>query len=155
MDVIDTTIKCDGNCDYTGETDLKVMKLTCNNSLEIDYIQIECNASYQEGLSCEVYIDQASLANSPNCENTNECEPYYGNTQISTVEVISDSDYISSTTVSEANTDACYSASVVVVLGVLVGLLTVSLAVTTTGWVWTCLVSRKRGIMNISSKPIG
>ena len=154
VDVIDTTIKCDGNCDYTGETDLKVMKLTCNNSLEIDYIQIECNASYQEGLSCEVYIDQASQANSPNCENTNDCEPYYGNTQISTVEDISDSNYISSTTVSEANADACYSASVVVVLGVLVGLFAVLLTVTTIGWVWTCLVSRKRGRMNISSKTI-
>ena len=154
MDVIDTTIKCDGNCDYTGETDLKVMKLSCNNSLEIDYIQIECNASYQEGLSCEVYIDQASQANSPNCENTNDCGQYYGNTQISTVEVISDSDYISSTTVSEANADARYSASVVVVLGALVGLLVIIVVVTTTGWVWTCLVLRNRERMNISSVSV-
>ena len=77
-----------------------------------------------------------------------------GNTQISTVEVISDSDYISSTTVSEANADARYSASVVVVLGALVGLLVILVVVTATGWAWTCLVLRNRGRMNISSMSV-
>ena len=39
-------------------------------------------------------------------------------------------------------------------LGAAVGLLVVALIVTTTGWVWTCWILKKRGVMDINSEQI-
>ena len=154
----ETTFICDSNYDHNSYHDLKMIELTCNNlSPEINYIRIKCNATdREEELFCKVYIDSASQPNPPNCENPYcDCESHCPNTniQITTTKVTSDSDNVSSTIVSEANTDVCNSANVVVALGALVGLLVLLVAVTTTGWVWT-YVTRKKRRMNISSEQV-
>lgn len=92
---------------------------------------------------------QGDQPTSLRCDCKTDCKDTDTNDQISVV-----SHNIQSIVVSEANADVCNSASVVVILRVLVGLLVVLVAVTITGWVWTYLVLKRRGKLNISSKLI-
>ena len=133
--------------------------LMCNSTLEMYYI--DCNRSGSDGeLNCEGVImyqgdqltslrcDQEATMNICDCKT--DCKDNDTNNQTSVASYDTQS-----TVLNEANTDVCYSASVVIGLGALVGLLVLLVAVTITGWIWTYWAMRNRGRMNFTSEPVG